>query len=87
LFDIRKPLLPRELYEPIKCKQAGKFVVAPIICVHDLDKDIWVSAFIWNNGSFEQTNIGKKKKNMILRVVFSKIRIGHFSKSSWTKLS
>jgi len=62
LFDIRKPLLPLELYEPIKCKQAGKFVVAPIICVHDLDKDIWVSAFIWNNGSFEQTNIGKKKK-------------------------
>ena len=59
MFDIKKALTPEELYESIKCKQAGKFVVAPIICVHPLEKDVWVSAYIWNNGSFEKENLGK----------------------------
>ena len=54
IFDLNLPLVPPELYDPIQCKKSGKFIESTTICVHDLTKDVFVSADIWNTGSFEK---------------------------------
>ena len=54
IIDLNLPLVPLELYDPIQCKKSGKFIESTIICVHDLTKDVFVSAEIWHNGSFEK---------------------------------
>ena len=54
VIDLNKPLVSPEIYDAIKCKKSAKFIESTMICVHDLDKDIFVSADIWNSGSFEK---------------------------------
>ena len=59
IIDLNKPLLPVDIYDPIKCKKSAKFIESTYICIHDLEKDIFVSADIWNTGSFEKDLVGK----------------------------
>ncbi len=53
IFDLNKPLEPKEIYEPIKCRNSSKVYVETVLCVHDLQKDVFVSNDIWNKGVWE----------------------------------
>ena len=59
IFDLSSPLEPVYVYEDIKCRSSAKVYVETTLCVHDLKKDVWVSASIWKNGIWERDIIGK----------------------------
>ncbi len=53
IFDLSKELEPVNIYSDIKCRKSAKFIVETTLCIHPVDKDIWVSSSIWNNGVWE----------------------------------
>ena len=53
LFDLRSPLEPSILYDSITCRKSAFYVVETTLCIHPLEKDIWVSSSIWKNGAWE----------------------------------
>jgi hypothetical protein len=55
VFDLRSDLIPREAYDRIKCRKSAEIYVATTLCVHDLAKDVYVSASIWENGVWEES--------------------------------
>ncbi len=59
-FDLEKSLEPANLYDQIKCRKSAKFIAQITLCVHPLEKDIWVSQSIWNNGFWEGNILSNK---------------------------
>ena len=53
IFDLSKELEPVNIYNGIKCRKSAKFIVETTLCIHPLEKDIWVSSSIWNHGVWE----------------------------------
>ena len=54
IFNLKNPLKPKNIYSSIKCKLSASFYdVSTTICVHDLDKDKYVSKALWNDGFWE----------------------------------
>ncbi len=43
VFDLTQSLEPVEVYDQIKCKESTLYETTTNICVHDLNKDIFVS--------------------------------------------
>ena len=54
IFDLNQPLEPDKTYAPIQCRSSAKLYVETVLCVHDLEKDIWVSGSIWRDGVWER---------------------------------
>lgn len=58
LFDLDQPLEPESEYKPISCRLSAKILVQTTLCIHPVDKDIWVSQNIWTNGYWEPGILG-----------------------------
>ena len=54
LFDLNQALEPRDIYESIQCRTSAEIFVETVLCVHDLERDVWVSASIWRDGVWER---------------------------------
>jgi hypothetical protein len=59
LFDLDQPLEPENEYKPISCRLSANILVKTTLCIHPVDKDIWVSQNIWTNGYWEPDILGK----------------------------
>jgi FkbM family methyltransferase len=59
LFNLDQPLEPESVYKPISCRLSAKIFVQTTLCIHPVDKDIWVSQNIWTNGYWEPNILGK----------------------------
>jgi len=53
MFDLSQDLTPESVYNPIKCRKSGVYVVSTHLCVHNVENDIHVSGSIMNNGAWE----------------------------------
>ena len=53
IIDLSRELEPENVYRDIKCRKSAKFIIETTLCIHPLEKDIWVSSSIWNYGVFE----------------------------------
>ncbi|CAF1047892.1 unnamed protein product, partial [Brachionus calyciflorus] len=53
IFNLSSALEPKSSYEDIKCKKSAEIYVKTTLCVHDLNKDIFVSGAIWRDGAWE----------------------------------
>jgi FkbM family methyltransferase len=50
IIDLKSPLNDQE----IKCRKSAKIAdIETTICIHDVNKDVWVSGSIWNSGVWE----------------------------------
>ena len=58
-IQLSLPLLPANIYDPIQCRKSAVFFVSTTLCVHDINKDVYVSASIWKDGLWEQEILGK----------------------------
>ena len=43
IFDLKQNLEPAEIYDKIKCKESTLYEITTVLCVHDLNNDIFVS--------------------------------------------
>ena len=60
IFDLKKPLEPSSVYAPILCNKSASFHgIATTLCIHDLNKDVFVSGSIVNNGVWEKAIMGR----------------------------
>ena len=59
IFDLNQVLEPKSIYDGIKCRESALMLVKTILCVHDLNKDSFVSKDIWQLGVWEQNTVGK----------------------------
>lgn len=57
IFDLNKKLEPSYLYDEIKCKESTLYDVRTNLCVHDLNKDQFVSRSIWQTGLWERSQL------------------------------
>ena len=78
IFDLTQPLEPSETYKEIQCKESAKFVVQTVICVHEIDKDVYVSKDIWEFGSFEGEILSKS--NLFYFITVISLILIHFHK-------
>jgi len=62
IFDLNQ--VDIENYEPIKCKKSAEIYVKTTLCIHDLNKDSFVSKDIWNNGVWEPVTASKFKSSL-----------------------
>ena len=53
------PLLPANIYDPIQCRKSAVYFVSTTLCVHDINKDVYVSASIWKDGLWEPQILGE----------------------------
>jgi hypothetical protein len=54
IFDLKKPLEPITVYSPIKCRTSANFYsINTTLCIHDLNRDVFVSEAIWKEGIWE----------------------------------
>ena len=58
-FKLDAQLLPEGIYSGIKCVNSKKIEVSTFLCLHDLEKDTWVSRDIVEKGIWEKKTIGK----------------------------
>jgi len=58
-FKLDEQLLPEGVYSEIKCVNSKKIEVRTLLCLHDLDRDTWVSRDIVEKGIWEKKTIGK----------------------------
>lgn len=56
-FDLGNSLEPSDIYDQVKCRKSAKFIVETTLCVHPIEKDIYVSLSIWNNGFWEEKTL------------------------------
>jgi hypothetical protein len=69
IFDLSRELEPENIYRDIKCRKSAKFIIETTLCIHPVERDIWVSSSIWNYGVWEGDIVCKSKsilKNGIL---------------------
>lgn len=59
IIDLSLPLEPQAVYENISCRPSATIFIETTLCVHDLEKDRWVSESIWNDGVWERPIISK----------------------------
>jgi hypothetical protein len=59
LFKISKEPLQANIYEPIKCVDSSKFIVVTKLCVHDKEKDVFISGSILGQGIWEGHLMGE----------------------------
>lgn len=59
IIDLSLPLEPQAVYENISCRLSAPVFIETILCVHDLQKDRWVSESIWKDGVWERPIISK----------------------------
>ena len=53
IFDLSQKLTPESVYNPIKCRKSGVYIVSTHLCVHNVENDMHVSGSIMNNGAWE----------------------------------
>jgi FkbM family methyltransferase len=53
LFDLSQQLKPDNVYNSIECKKSGLFIVSTLLCVHNVENDVYVSGSIINIGVWE----------------------------------
>lgn len=53
LFDLSQQLRPENVYNSIQCKKSGLFIVSTLLCVHNVENDVYVSGSIINIGVWE----------------------------------
>ena len=53
IFDLSQKLTPESVYNPIKCRKSGVYIVSTYLCVHNVENDMHVSGSIMNNGAWE----------------------------------
>ena len=55
IFDLNTPLVPDNIYSSINCTKSTSFYdISTALCLHSLDKDIFVSGSISSNGIWER---------------------------------
>ena len=59
IFDLNQALEPKSIYDSINCRESALIFVKTTLCVHDLNKDSFVSKDIWKLGVWERNTIGK----------------------------
>ncbi len=64
IIDLSKELEPENIYRDIKCRKSAKFIIETTLCIHPVEKCIYLSVSIWNTGVFER-HIVCKLINMI----------------------
>lgn len=62
VFNIKSRPSPAMVYQPIKCTVSHFRNFNTTICVHDLNKDKFVSLEIWNKGVWEPNILSNLKK-------------------------
>lgn len=53
IFSLNNSLKPECIYENIQCRKSELIAVQTTLCVHNLEKDIFVSKIIWYYGVWE----------------------------------
>jgi hypothetical protein len=59
IFNFKKPQEPAVLYDKIECIKSAVMVVSTTICLHDLDKDVYVSKTLKKDGVWEFKIVSK----------------------------
>ena len=60
IFDLKQPLEPKTVYSPIKCRTSANFYsINTTLCIHDLNRDVFVSEAIWKEGIWEGNTMSK----------------------------
>ncbi|CAF0835153.1 unnamed protein product [Brachionus calyciflorus] len=54
IFNLSLQLEPKYFYDEISCRKSSEIYVSTTLCVHDLNRDENVSAFIWRDGVWER---------------------------------
>lgn len=52
-FSLKDPIEPKDIYDNIKCRKSIIKNINTTLCIHDLEKDVFVSKSIWLNGVWE----------------------------------
>jgi hypothetical protein len=61
IFDLNAPLEPDNIYASISCKKSASFYnISTTICLHNLEKDVFVSGSISANGVWEKEIMSNK---------------------------
>jgi uncharacterized protein YpmB len=58
-FKLNEKLLPEDVYSQIVCVNSTKIEVITLICIHELNKDTWVSRDIFEQGVWEKRTVGR----------------------------
>lgn len=53
-FSLTDSIEPKDTYDKIKCRKSELINIKTTLCIHDLDKDRFVSKSIWLNGVWER---------------------------------
>ena len=61
IFDLNAPLEPDNIYASISCKKSASFYnISTTLCLHNLEKDVFVSGSISANGVWEKEIMSNK---------------------------
>ena len=66
VFDLRRALEPKRIYEHIDCRESARFHTSVTLCTHEFKNDVHVSGSILRSGVWERHIISEYKKILIL---------------------